>query len=134
MAWEDPRLEMPVDRTEHQWEEFAMLFCVTAQYTPQAVRDMLDDPKTNRAEAVKQLLEAAGGKLISIYSTVAEGPGVLVIFEVDDPEAAPAMAGVAVAGGAVQNLKFMRLMSPDEVANVRQKGREIRGAYKPPGK
>ncbi len=111
-----------------------MLFCVTAQYTPQAINSMLDDPTTNRVEAVKQLIEAAGGKLVSMYSTVADGPGVLVIFEVDDPEAAPAMAGVAVAGGGVQNLKFMRLMTPDEVTNVRQKGREIRGAYKPPGK
>ena len=111
-----------------------MLFCVTAQYTPQALNGMMDDPTTNRAEAVKQLIEAAGGKLVSMYSTVAEGPGVLVIFEVDDPDAAPAMAGVAVAGGGVQNLKFMRLMTPDQVANVRQKGREIRGAYKAPGK
>ena len=111
-----------------------MLFCITAQYTPEAINGMLEDPTTNRAEAIKQLLEAAGGRLVSMYSTVAEGPGVLVIFEVDDPEAAPAMAGVAVAGGGVQNLKFMRLMTPDEVANVRQKGREIRGAYKAPGK
>ncbi len=111
-----------------------MLFCVTAHYTPQALNGMMDDPTTNRAEAVKQLIEAAGGKLVSMYSTVADGPGVLVIFEVDGPEAAPAMAGVAVAGGGVQNLKFMRLMTPDEVSKVRQKGREIRGAYKPPGK
>lgn len=64
-----------------------MLFCITAQYTPQALSSMLDDPTTNRAEAVKQMIEAAGGKLVSMYSTVAEGPGVLVIFEVDDPEA-----------------------------------------------
>ena len=60
--------------------------------------------------------------------------GVLVIFEVDDPDAALAMTGVAVAGGGIRNLKFTRLMTPDEVNKVRQKGREIRGAYKPPGK
>ncbi len=111
-----------------------MLFCITAQYTPQALNSMLDDPTTNRAEAVKQMIEAAGGKLVSIYSTASEGPGVLVIFDVDDPDAALAMAGVAVAGGGVQNLKFTRLMAPDEVSKVREKGREIRGAYKPPGK
>ena len=69
-----------------------------------------------------------------MYSTVADGPGVLVIFEVSDPVDAPSIAGVAVAGGRVHNLKLTRLMTPDEVANVRQKGREIRGAYKPPGK
>jgi uncharacterized protein with GYD domain len=111
-----------------------MLFCVTAQYTPQALNSMLDDPSTNRVEAVKQLLEAAGAELVSMYSTVAEGPGALLIFEVSDPEMAPAIAGVALASGGLQNMKFMRLMSPDEVANVRQKGREIRDAYKAPGK
>lgn len=111
-----------------------MLFCITAQYTPQALNGMLDDPATNRVEAVKQMLEAAGGKLVSMYSFAAEGPGALVIFEVDDPVAASAMAGVAVAGGGVQNLKLTRLMTPDEVAKVREKGRQIRSAYKPPGK
>jgi uncharacterized protein with GYD domain len=107
---------------------------MTAQYTPQALNGMLDDPTTNRVEAAKQLIEAGGGKLVSMYSTVAEGPGALVIFEVSDPEAAPAIAGVALAGGGLQNPKFMRLMSPEEVTNVREKGRQIRDAYKAPGK
>ena len=110
-----------------------MLFCITAQYTPQAINGMLDDPTTNRLEAVKQLLEAADAELVSMYSTVAEGPGAMVIFNVSDPATAPAIAGVAVAGGALKNLKLTRLMTPDEVANVREKGRQIRGAYKAPG-
>jgi hypothetical protein len=61
----------------------AMLFCLTAQYTPHALNAILDDPSTNRAEAVNRLLEAAGAKLVSMYSTVAEGPGVMVIFDAD---------------------------------------------------
>jgi uncharacterized protein with GYD domain len=107
---------------------------MTAQYTPQALNGMLDDPTTNRVEAVKQLLEAAGANLVSMYSTVAEGPGAMVIFEVSDPEMAPAIAGVTLSGGGLQNPKFMRLMSPEEVARVREKGRKIRDAYKVPGK
>ncbi len=111
-----------------------MLFCITAQYTPQALSGMLDDPTTNRLEAIKQLLEAAGAELISMYSTVADGPGVMVIFDTPDPDMGPSMVGVAVAGGGVQNVKFARLWTPDEVATIREKGRQIRGAYKPPGK
>lgn len=111
-----------------------MLYYITAQYTSQALNSMLDDPKTNRAEAVKKLIEAAGGKMISIYSTVAEGPGVLVIFDVPDTTSGPAIAGIAVAGGAVHNIKLTRLMTPDDVAKVRQRAREIRSAYKAPGK
>ena len=111
-----------------------MHFSLTAQYTPQALNSILDDPKTNRYEAVKKLVEAGGGKLVSMYSTAADGPGVLVIFDVPDPAVAPSIAGLAVAGGAVHNVKLTRLMTQDEVGKVREKARELRGAYKAPGK
>ena len=111
-----------------------MHFCLTAQYTSQALNNIMDDPKTNRYEAVKKLVEAAGGKLVSMFSTASDGPGVLVIFDVPDPAAAPAIAGVAVAGGAIHNVKLTRLMTQDEVGKVRQKARDLRGAYKAPGK
>ena len=62
-----------------------MHFCLTGQYTPQALNSMMDNPTTNRYEAAKKLIEAAGGKLISMYSTPADGPGVMVIFDVPDP-------------------------------------------------
>jgi uncharacterized protein with GYD domain len=66
-----------------------MHFCFTGQYTPRALSSIMEDPKTNRYEAAKKLIEAAGGKLISMYSTVADGPGVLIIFDVPDPGTAP---------------------------------------------
>ena len=110
-----------------------MLFCITTQYTPQALNAMLDDPNTNRFEAVKKVVEAGGGKLVSMYSYAAEGPGAMVIIDVPEPETAAAIAGLAVAGGAVRNIKLTRLMTPDEVAKVRQKARQLRSAYKAPG-
>jgi len=111
-----------------------MHFCLTAQYTPQALNAIMDDPKTNRYEAVKKLAEAAGGKLISMYSTGADGPGVLVIFDVPDPNTAGAISGIAVASGTIQNVELTRLLTQEEVTQVRQKARELRTAYKPPGK
>jgi uncharacterized protein with GYD domain len=111
-----------------------MHFCITAQYTPQALNSMLDDPATNRFEAVKKLLESAGAKLVSMYGFPADGPGVMVIFDAPDPEVAPSIAGVAMAGGALHNFKLTRLLTPDELIKVQQKARQIRGAYKPPGK
>jgi uncharacterized protein with GYD domain len=111
-----------------------MHFCLTAQYTSQALNAIMDDPNTNRYEAVKKLVEAAGGKLVSMYSTSSDGPGVLVIFDVPDPEAAPSIAGVGVAGGAIHNVKLTRLRTQEEVRMVRQRARELRGSYKAPGK
>ena len=110
-----------------------MLFCLTADYTPQALNAMRENPNTNRREAVTQLLEAAGGKLIDMYGIIGNGPGAMVIFDVPDPEMAPAMCGVAVASGSIQNVQLRRIFTMDEVGSIRQKRRQIHGAYKPPG-
>jgi uncharacterized protein with GYD domain len=111
-----------------------MHFSLTGQYTPQALNSIMDNPTTSRYEAAKNLIETAGGKLIAMYSTPADGPGVLVIFDVPDPSAAPAICGVVVASGALHHVKLTRLLTQDEVKSVRQKASELRAAYKPPGK
>ena len=111
-----------------------MHFCLTGQYTPQALNSMMDNPTVSRYEAAKKLVESAGGKLISMYSTPADGPGILVIIDVADPSAAPAITGVVVASGALHNVKLTRLMTQDEVMQVRQKASKLRGAYKAPSK
>jgi len=110
-----------------------MLFCLTADYTPQALNAMRENPNTNRREAVNDLVKAAGGKVIEMYGITGNGPGAMVIFDVPDPDMAPAMCGVAVSSGSVQNVQLKRLFSMDEISGIRQKARQIRGAYKPPG-
>jgi uncharacterized protein with GYD domain len=109
-----------------------MHFCFTAQYTPQALNNIMSNPTANRYEAAKKLIEAAGGKLIAMYSTPADGPGVMAIFDVPDPNAAAAISGVVVASGALHNVKLTRLLTQEEVTHVRKKASELRGAYAPP--
>jgi len=67
-----------------------MLFCIAASYTPKALDAMAKNPNTNRREAVEKLVTAAGGKLVAMYGTIADGPGAMVIFEAD-PSVAPAV-------------------------------------------
>ena len=110
-----------------------MHFCITANYTPQALNAILANPDTNRLAAISNLVEAAGGKVVSLYSTAAEGPGVLVIIDVPDPMTAPAISGIVVASGAVTNVRLTRLMTPEEVRTVRHQAVKLRPAYKPPG-
>jgi uncharacterized protein with GYD domain len=111
-----------------------MHFCLTGQYTPQALKNIMENPTTNRYEAAKKLTEAAGGKLISMYSTASDGPGVMVIIDLPDPSAAPAMTGVVVESGALHNVKLTRLWTQDEIKKVRETASKLRSAYKPPGK
>jgi uncharacterized protein with GYD domain len=117
----------------HIKREIVMHFCLTGQYTPKALNNILENPTTDRVAAARKLIEAAGGKLISMYSTQTDGPGVLVILDVPDPDAAPAIAGIVTASGAIQNTKLMRLFTAEEVTKVRQTAAKLRSAYTPPG-
>ena len=111
-----------------------MHFCLTGQYTAQALNNIMENPTTDRSEAAKKAIEAGGGKLISFYATPAEGPGVLVILDMPDGSAAAAVSGVVVAAGVLQNVKLTRLLTHAEVVQVRKKAVQVRSAYKPPGK
>jgi uncharacterized protein with GYD domain len=111
-----------------------MHFCLTGQYSPQALNHIMDNPTVSRYEAAKKSIEAAGGRLISMYSTAANGPGILVIFDMPDPNAAPALSGVVIASGALENVELKRLWTQEEITSVRHTASKLRGAYKPPGK
>ena len=110
-----------------------MHFCLTGQYTPRAVNNLLENPTQNRSEAAKKVIEAAGGKLVSFYGMPVEGPGVLTIFDVPDPSSAAAIAGLVVAAGTLQNVKLVRLLTQQEVVEIRQKANKLKGAYSAPG-
>jgi uncharacterized protein with GYD domain len=111
-----------------------MLFCITANYTPQSINGLMDNPETSRLSALQQLLESAGGRVVSLYSTAAEGPGALLIFDSPDPNVAPAIGAVIAASGSVHNLRMIRLMAPEELPAIRRKAAQLRAAYKPAGK
>ena len=111
-----------------------MLFCLTADYTPQALNAMRENPNTDRRAALEQLLAAAGGKLVAMYGRASNGPGVLLIIDVPDPAMAPAMVGVAVSAGTIQNPELTRLFTMEEITDIRQKAKRLYAVYKPPGK
>lgn len=96
-------------------------------------RPLRENPATNRREAVEQLVTAAGGKLVSMYGTIAEGPGALVIFDAD-PVAAAAITGIAASSDGVHNVKMLRLFAHEDVVAIRTKAKQIQGSYKAPGK
>jgi uncharacterized protein with GYD domain len=111
-----------------------MHFCITGQYTQQALQGMMENPSTNRSEVAKKLVEAAGGKMVCFFNTPADGPGVLTIFDVPEPSAAAAITGIVVATGTLHNVQLKRLLTHDEVTQVRQKAAQLRGSYTPPGR
>ena len=82
-----------------------MLFCITANYTPKALEAMAKNPNANRLKAVEKLLTAAGGKLVAMYGTIIDGPGAMLIVDVD-PGVAPAITAVLALSADNQQAIF----------------------------
>ena len=109
-----------------------MLFSLTANYTAKALNAMAENPNTDRRAAVEKLLTAAGGKLVGLYFTTSDGPGVLAIIDAE-PTAAAAVVGTVAATDSVRDIKMTRLWTNEEVIAVRKKRVELKSAYKAPG-
>ena len=108
-----------------------MLFCITANYTPKALEAMAKTPTTNRRVEFEKLLTAAGGKLVGMYATMADGPGAMAIFDAD-PAVAASVGAVVASSDGVHNFKMVRLFTMEEVIGIRKKRIELQGSYSPP--
>ena len=109
-----------------------MLFCITANYTPKGLNAMRDNPTTSRRAAFEQLVTTAGGKVVGVYFTMADGPGAHVIIDAD-PVTAAAITGTVASSDGLRDVKMARLWSEDEVIAIRQTRAQIHASYKPPG-
>ena len=68
----------------------------------------------------------------SMYGTIHDGPGAMVIVDVDRI-VAPAIAAVVASSDGVHNVKAHRIYTMEEVATIRKKRIELQGSYSPPG-
>ena len=109
-----------------------MLFSFSGEYSAEHLTAMRANPDTNRRQATAQALEAGGCKLIEWYGRIANGPGVLVIFDAPDGATAAAVCSVAVSSG-IQNPKIERLFTQDDIKGAREKAKTIAAAFRPPG-
>ena len=92
---------------------------------------MAKTPNTNRRVEFEKLLTAAGGKLVGMYATMADGPGAIAIFDAE-PAVAPAVGAVVASSDGVQNFKMVRLFAMEEVIGIRQKRIQLQSSYKSP--
>ena len=103
-------------------------YMIQAAYTPDAWGGLARNPQ-DRAESIRPVIEALGGKLVSFYSSFGEY-GALVIVEMPDYVAAAAVSIAASAGGAVDNVRITSLMTIKEGMEAMRKAGEA--GYRPP--
>ncbi len=99
-------------------------------YTAEAWGKQLKNP-TNRIEAVKPVIQQAGGRLVCAY--FAFGPtDIFLIVELPDNKAAAALSLAVASGGALSKCEVTPLMSVEDARSAIKAGGELTGVYKPP--
>ena len=107
------------------------LFIVTGSYTADAIKGMLAQP-SDREAAVRPLVEAGGGKMISFLVTTGETDFSMVI-ETDDLEGIMAALMVAGATSTVSNLKTVQAFTSAEFLAAQKRAGQIASSFKPAG-
>jgi uncharacterized protein with GYD domain len=83
----------------------------------------------NRAEAVRPIFEAAGGRLHEYYVAVGENTAYL-IADIPDHVSVAALTTAVHAGGAVTSIRSTAILTAAEAVEAMKKAAEI--GYRPP--
>jgi uncharacterized protein with GYD domain len=100
---------------------------LTQDYT----KGLIGSPE-DREPAVRKLVEAAGGKLVSFYFTTGESDFVLIAE--GESEAIIAALLATAAKGTVSDLTTVRAWTGAEFKAIAAKAAKLTDAYRPPGK
>jgi uncharacterized protein with GYD domain len=108
------------------------LYCVKIKYSLDAISGMMSDG-IDRAEAMRELTEKLGGKLICFYGMIGQKYHAIGITEV--PEYANLSAGIvtALTTGTIIDYKVIPLYESSDVIKVSKLFKEASPTYKKPG-
>nr|WP_306263671.1 GYD domain-containing protein [Pararhizobium sp. IMCC3301] len=107
------------------------LYIITGCYTAEAAKGLINHP-SDREAAVRPLIAAGGGKLISFLITTGETDFSMVI-ETDDLEGMMASLIVAGATGTVSNLKTVQAFTSAQFLAAQKKAGQITAKFKAAG-
>jgi uncharacterized protein with GYD domain len=107
------------------------IFIVQGNYTRDALTGLVHSPE-DRSTAVRQLTEAAGGKMIDWFVTFGEYD-FLVISEFPDEVAAASSVLIAASSGAVTNLKTSLAMRGPDAKKAFERAGKLASKFRAPG-
>jgi uncharacterized protein with GYD domain len=102
------------------------------RFTQSYVKGLVEAPE-DREPAVRKLIEAAGGKLVSFYFTTGESD-FETVAEANESESLLAAYMTASAAGTISDVTTVRAWTGAEFKAVAAKASTVAGAYRPPGK
>jgi uncharacterized protein with GYD domain len=106
------------------------IFISQGRFTQDALKGMIAKPE-DRAQAVSQLFEKSGGKLLAYYFTFGESD--FFIISEGPNEGAAVSAIVAAATGGVSDLKTNLAMTSAEMKNAFAKAGQVAASFRSAG-
>ena len=103
-------------------------YLIRASYTPEGWVALVKNPQ-NRREALRPVIEAAGGKLEGFYYAFGEDDVVLLV-ELPDNVSVAAISISVAAGGAVKSAVTTVLMTAEEAMEAMKRAQGV--TYRPP--
>ena len=107
------------------------LYMFMASYTPEAGKTIMETD-TNREEAARKAIEAAGGKLLGFYGLVGQEFHVALICEVPSVGDYIGIVTATTLGGAISKFKSIPMYNMDDMNVARSAYAKVKSAYKPP--
>lgn len=106
------------------------MYIIQGNFTLDAMRGLMAKP-SDRAAAVKHLVEGAGGKMLSYYITTGPFDFQLTV-ETDDTEGLMAALMVAGAAGGVSNMQTIQAFSSPEFMAAQTRAGKMAAGYQAP--
>lgn len=100
-------------------------------YTTQALKGLIAKPE-DREQAVRQLVESAGGRMLSFYFTFGEYDWMMT-QENDDPRAVAGALAAAAATGAISHVATTVALTTAEAMQAFERASQLAGSYRPAG-
>ncbi len=95
------------------------VYMVQASWSLDAVKKFVHHPQ-NRTEAIREMVESLGGRLIGFWVSFGE-QDVVTIAEMPDSISAAAMSATICSGGALKNCKTTPLLTWNEAVKAFEK-------------
>ena len=106
------------------------LYMFQASYTSDAIKAMIENPQ-DREAAARPIIEAVGGKLLSMYFCFGSSDIVAIIEAPDDKSVAACSMAIG-ASGAFSAGATTSLMTSGEAMKAMQAAQAAAAVYKPP--
>ena len=109
-----------------------MRLVTRGRFTHDYLKGLLAAPE-DREAPVREVVEAAGGKVISFYVTTGE-TDFLLISEANEGEAIIAALMASAAAGMISNVSTGRAWTGAEFKAIMERASKAAKSYRPPGK